>query len=122
MRKQFNLAGQIPLITLVALCVVTSCISLLVLLTLGTSEAALAAAGALGRRLVADEGGWERLLTAMFLHGGFVHLTMNVVSVLFVGIPYEERMGSVRTLIVYLGSGLVASLASVFLFDTPLGV
>jgi len=50
------------------------------------------------------------LLTAQFLHGGWLHLIGNVVAVLLAGILVERRAGGLRTLSVFLLSG-VAGLA-----------
>lgn len=106
----------------VLLCCVTAVVSLAVFAFLGEDEVALSAAGALGSTYVRTDGEWGRLATAMLLHGGLVHLALNLLSILFVGKPYEERMGSVRLVIVYIGSGLAASAASVLLAGTPIGI
>lgn len=106
----------------VLLCCVTALVSLAVFAFLGEDEVALSAAGALGSTYVRTDGEWGRLATAMLLHGGLVHLALNLLSILFVGKPYEERMGSVRLVIVYVGSGLFASAASVLIAGTPIGI
>ena len=50
------------------------------------------------------------LLTAQFLHGGWMHLIGNLVAILLAGILVERRAGGLRTLGVFLLSG-VAGLA-----------
>lgn len=50
------------------------------------------------------------LVTAQFLHGGWLHLLGNVVAILLAGILVERRAGGLRTLAVFLLSG-VAGLA-----------
>ncbi len=57
-------------------------------------------------------GEYWRLLTAMFLHGGVLHLAMNVIALVQIGRLYELMFGSARFLTVYFVSGLLASLAS----------
>ena len=49
----------------------------------------------------------------MLLHAGMIHLVSNVASILVIGIPLESRWGATRTLVVYVVSGIVASLVSV---------
>jgi membrane associated rhomboid family serine protease len=53
------------------------------------------------------------LLTAMFLHGSWMHLLGNMLYLWIVGDNVEEVLGSFRYLIVYLACGLVGSLAQI---------
>ena len=55
-----------------------------------------------------------RLLTAMFLHGGIVHLGLNMYVLAFTAPQVEYEFGTGRMLAIYLAGGLVASCASVF--------
>ncbi|MER7489104.1 rhomboid family intramembrane serine protease [Streptomyces sp. NPDC126497] len=55
------------------------------------------------------EGQWYRLLTAMFLHGGYLHLLFNMLSLWWIGGPLEEALGRARYLALYLISGLAGS-------------
>lgn len=55
-----------------------------------------------------------RLLTSMFLHGGFGHLLLNLLTLVFLGLLTERLVGSKRMLGVYLLSGLAGSLASLW--------
>jgi membrane associated rhomboid family serine protease len=57
---------------------------------------------------VAD-GDWWRLVTAMFLHYGLLHLGMNMLVLWFIGPPLEDYFGRWRYLLVYLVSGLAGS-------------
>lgn len=106
----------------VAICLGTVAVSLLVFATLGHDVLSLVAAGALSAPLVERDGEWWRLASAIVLHGGVVHLLLNVTSIFVISVPYEERMGPVRTGIVYLASGLLASVASVAVTETDVGV
>ncbi len=47
-------------------------------------------------------------VTSMFLHGGWIHLLMNMWLLWIFGDNIEDRMGSVRFLAFYLFCGLVA--------------
>lgn len=55
---------------------------------------------------VAD-GELYRLVTSMFLHFGVVHLAMNMLAVWIFGLEVERREGSVRTVAIFLVSGIV---------------
>jgi membrane associated rhomboid family serine protease len=54
------------------------------------------------------------LFTAMFLHGGWMHLLGNMWFLWLFGNNVEDSMGRFRFIVFYLLSGLVASLAHVF--------
>ena len=57
-------------------------------------------------------GDWWRLLAAMFLHYGWLHLTMNMLGLLLLGPFVEKSLGRVKFVATYLFSGL-ASMAFV---------
>ncbi|KJL22932.1 Rhomboid protease GluP [Microbacterium oxydans] len=50
-----------------------------------------------------------RLLTALFVHGGFVHLALNMLALWMLGQSLEPMLGRVRYLALYLISGLGGS-------------
>ena len=54
-------------------------------------------------------------LTSMFMHGGFLHLFVNMFSLFFVGGLTEKLLGPKRYLWFYLISGLFAGVFFVFL-------
>jgi membrane associated rhomboid family serine protease len=54
------------------------------------------------------------LLTAIFMHGGLMHLLGNMLYLWIFGDNVEARLGHVRYLLFYLAGGLLASLAHVF--------
>ncbi|THV41597.1 rhomboid family intramembrane serine protease [Glycomyces buryatensis] len=64
-------------------------------------------------------GGEYRMVTAMFLHFGAVHLLFNMVVLWILGRVLEKDLGSLRFLAVYLVSGLVGSVA-VYVFTNPI--
>jgi rhomboid protease GluP len=100
----------------------TTAVGVLVFLVLGYDSIALVSAGALSAPLISSEHEWWRLGSTMLLHGGWFHLAMNVVTIAFVGLPVESRLGAARTAVVYLGAGFLASIASAFGNDTAVGV
>lgn len=53
-----------------------------------------------------------RLFTSMFLHFGPVHLILNIVALLSVGMVAEKILGNARFAFLYLCAGLAGSLAS----------
>lgn len=69
--------------------------------------------GAVSWQTVFQQGQYYRLLSSLFLHGDFSHLFNNMLILLFVGDNLERIVGKSKYLIIYLGSGLLASLASV---------
>lgn len=50
------------------------------------------------------------LLTAMFLHAGFLHLAGNMLFLWIYGDNVEHRLGRIRYLAAYLGTGVAATL------------
>ena len=55
------------------------------------------------------DGDWWRLVTAMFLHYGLIHLGMNMLVLWFIGPALEDYFGHWRYALVYLVSGLAGS-------------
>ena len=55
-----------------------------------------------------------RLVTSLFVHGGIMHLLLNMFSLWLLGLMLEQRVGAWRLLAVYLASGVAASLATVW--------
>ena len=56
---------------------------------------------------------WITILTAMFMHGGWMHIIGNMVFLWAFGPEIEDAMGPLRYLAFYLLSGLAASLAQI---------
>jgi rhomboid protease GluP len=65
--------------------------------------------GALEPYAVVVQGEYWRLFTALFLHGGFVHLLFNLFALYVLGPPLERSIGAVRFALCYLISGLASS-------------
>jgi len=58
-------------------------------------------------------GSYLTLLTSLFLHGGFLHLAGNMLFLGVFGDNVECRVGRGRYLLLYLGSGILGSIAHV---------
>jgi membrane associated rhomboid family serine protease len=59
-------------------------------------------------------GEWWRMLVAMFIHVGLIHVAMNMWVLWSVGFLVERLVGNVAFLVVYLFSGLLGFLASLW--------
>ena len=69
-----------------------------------------------------SEGEIWRLFTSVFLHGGFLHLFMNMVALFFAGLFLEPLLGKWRLLLLYVVTGIVASIASFMWYDATISV
>ena len=56
-----------------------------------------------------------RVVTAMFLHAGFLHLLFNMFSLYLFGPELEKMAGKARFLTIYLSAGIGGSLATFIL-------
>ena len=57
-------------------------------------------------------GEWYRLLTSMFVHESPAHIGLNMLSLWWIGVPVETRLGRLRYLLTYLVCGIGASAVS----------
>jgi rhomboid protease GluP len=64
---------------------------------------------------------WYRLITAMFLHGGLIHIGFNMMSLMQLGPALEELYGSSRYFFLYIFTGAFGFLVSSFLGTYSLG-
>lgn len=71
---------------------------------------------------ITTDGEWWRLLTNTFLHGGIMHLFANMYGLLFVGIFLEPRIGKTKFAVIYLVSGILASITSLWWHDATISV
>ena len=67
-------------------------------------------------------GQWWRLFSYMFLHGGALHLIMNMFALLYIGMFLEPLMGRVRITGAYLLTGIFAGLLSIGIHTNSVGV
>ena len=75
--------------------------------------------GALNGTLVVGYHEWWRLLTAMFLHGGMTHILMNMFSLYLIGRGVELYFERKAYISIYLFSGLLGGLASLYMHPDP---
>jgi len=64
---------------------------------------------------------WWRLVTAMFLHGGLIHIGFNMMTLMQFGPTLEEVYGSPRFLFLYTVAGAVGFLVSALRGHLSLG-
>jgi len=64
---------------------------------------------------------WYRLITAMFLHGGLIHIGFNMMALMQLGPALEELYGSARYFFLYVVTGAFGFLASSFTGHYSLG-
>ena len=67
-------------------------------------------------------GEWWRLLTCVFVHGGYMHLLLNLYGFVIVALFVEPIFGHFRYLFVYLFSGICGSLCSIMVHSNTVSV
>lgn len=75
--------------------------------------------GALIPAFVLQYGQWWRVVTGAFLHGGLIHIGVNMMSLWFLGRFIEFALGSWRMFVVYMVSLIVSGLGVVY-FSAPM--
>lgn len=63
------------------------------------------------------DGQWWRIFTCMFEHIGVLHLVLNMYALIYVGLFLEPLLGKLKFLVLYIATGLLASLASLWWND-----
>jgi len=67
-----------------------------------------------------SSGEWYRIVTAMFVHAGWLHLLFNMYALYYLGMLVENLYGASKFLTVYFVSGIVGNLLSqVFYYSVP---
>lgn len=74
------------------------------------------------RRMETTGGEWWRLFTNMFVHGGIMHLFMNIFGLVLAGIFVEAMLGRKNYFIIYVISGICGSLASIWWYENTVSV
>ncbi len=82
---------------------------------------ALIAWGGNYRPLTVNGQGW-RLLTGLFVHGGLLHLVMNMIALADIGHVLEQKIGRRMLLVIFLLSGLFGGLCSLMWHPMSVGV
>jgi membrane associated rhomboid family serine protease len=75
--------------------------------------------GSLYPAAVLQDGQWWRIFTGAFLHGGLLHIGVNMMSLWFLGRFIELAVGPWRMLFIYTASLVAAGLGVVY-FSPPL--
>ncbi|KAL1195866.1 RHOMBOID-like protein 4 [Cardamine amara subsp. amara] len=89
---------------------------------LGPSSLTLQTMGGLDvKKVVKGDEGW-RLLSCNWLHGGVVHLLVNMLTLLFIGIRMEREFGFIRIGLLYLISGFGGSILSALFLRSNISV
>jgi membrane associated rhomboid family serine protease len=71
--------------------------------------------GALDPYSVLAQHEYWRFFTALFLHGGFIHLLFNLFALYILGPPLERSIGTIRFVACYLVSGLASGVGVIAL-------
>lgn len=74
------------------------------------------------RRFEIINGEYWRLFSSMFIHGGLLHLCMNLIGLGLGSILLENILGSVKLIITYIICGILASLASIYWHENTVSV
>lgn len=74
---------------------------------------AFLADGAIARSLGLPDNGWLPLVTNTFMHGGYLHLIINMWTLWLFGVVVEDRVGSVTFAAIYVVCGVAGSLLHV---------
>lgn len=75
-----------------------------------------------GSVMLSDPVQFYRVITAMFLHLGFAHIALNMISLLSVGIITEQIFGKGRFLAIYFIGGIAGGLAQALLVPNEAAV
>jgi len=78
--------------------------------------------GAMNGLLVVLKGQWYRVFTAMFLHGGLMHIAMNMFSLYIIGKGVELYFKKSSYIILYIASGLFGAFVSLYMHPNSVGV
>ncbi len=62
--------------------------------------------------LLVSQGQWWRLVSAIFVHIGVIHLLFNSYALIFIGPLLEELLGRERFLVIYVGTGVLGFVVS----------
>lgn len=108
--------GKRPVVTT---CIFAICALLLLYGTLTGQNESLWDKFSMSREMVLGQGQYYRLITAMFFHGGIMHLAANSIYLFYFGSRAELLLGRVRYLVLYFISGICGGLCSIFLSGYP---
>lgn len=114
--KIYNYIKQYPVTTCIL--IVNTIYLLLILKAGGFTTENLDYYGSLYRQAVED-GEYYRLVTSMFLHGNIIHFAVNMAALIGFAVHLEELLDKRTYVILYMLSGILANVASLWLVDVP---
>lgn len=68
------------------------------------------------------QGQWWRLIAPTYLHAGFIHILLNIITQIVLGWYLETKYGTIRYAIIYLLSGICGMLTSAIFIPQLLSV
>jgi rhomboid protease GluP len=74
------------------------------------------------RRSETTNGDWWRLISSMFLHGGIMHLFLNIYGLVIAALFVEPIFGRTKYFMLYFISGICGSLASIYWYENTISV
>lgn len=112
---KINFSG-IPIISIIL--IIINVVVYFMLETIGNTEDTLFMLkfGASNWKLIFKEGQYYRLFTSMFMHFGPAHLLSNMFMLGIIGSSLEKTIGRLNYLLVYIASGLIASIGSALFY------
>ncbi|HCZ07354.1 MAG: hypothetical protein PWP37_851 [Thermotogota bacterium] len=87
----------------------------------GFSSSTLLKLGAQYGPLV-DSGQYNRLITAMFLHGGLLHLFFNMYALIYLGTIIEKVYSTPKFVVAYFLSGVVGNIATQIFYHNTISI
>jgi membrane associated rhomboid family serine protease len=63
---------------------------------------------------------WLRLVTALFIHASWLHLSGDLLFLMIFGLPAERALGAVRFLLLFFIGGALANLAEAFILSSEI--
>ena len=127
MQKKYSLLQQITFFKitfgLIALNVIAYCVAAFMSGSLiDLDMQVLVRLGALFGPITVVHGQWQNLLTAMFLHGGMIHLLMNMFALYLIGRGVEQYFNTASYLGIYFFSGIIGGLVSLYVHPEAVGI
>ena len=74
------------------------------------------------RRANIANGEYWRLITSVFIHGGIMHLVMNLFGIFLTGMFLEEKVGRKNMILYFLIAGVAGSITSVLWHDNTVSI
>lgn len=114
--RRENFKQYIKLYPIVSSIIAINFIVFIITLIPGIGKEVLYAGMSVNAFIAAGE--WWRIITSMFLHGGFAHVLFNMFSLFLFGPELEKIAGKMRFLTIYFLAGIFG-VAATFLTQDP---